>query len=263
MSIAPDQRNGSAALKSKLKFTVMMPVYDRVLGLREAIESILNQTTPDFELIIADDGSSAPEVLELVGGYARDPRVRALHLPHRGQGAALNVAARLARGKYLCRLDSDDLLVPDALEVMNGYIGHYPEVSYFYSSRIVVDETGGITQSRHRSIPFDPALLAERYIANPLLCWKRDDFLATGGFREHIRFAEDYDLALRMACRFEFQNVSEFLYKIRYHSANRITTSLAPDERRSEEDEVRATSGVALREALKTRTKEGRNSALG
>src|SRR5208337_3161587 len=99
----------------------------------------------------------------------------------------------------------------------------------------------------------DRALLVERYIANPLICWKRTDFIAAGGFREHIRFAEDYDLALRMARRFQFQNVDEFLYKVRYHSGWRVTTSLSAEGRRKAEDEVRATSGAALREVLETK----------
>jgi hypothetical protein len=232
------------------RFTVMIPVYDRVLGLRDAIESVLGQSCHDFELILADDGSTRPEVAATIDAYRAEPRVRVLRVAHRGQGAALNSAARVARGGYLCRLDSDDLLVPEALEVMSRYVERYPDVSYFYSSRFVIDEDGEILHSNHKSGPFDPARLVESYMTNPLLCWKRDDFLAVNGFREHIRFAEDYDLALRMACRFKFQNVDEFLYKIRYHSASRITTTLSEEERKSEEDQVRATSGAALREKL-------------
>jgi len=232
------------------RFTVMIPVYDRVLGLREAIESVLGQSCHDFELILADDGSTRPEVAATIDAYRAEPRMRVLRMGHRGQGAALNSAARVARGSYLCRLDSDDLLVPEALEVMNQYVERYPEVSYFYSSRFVIDEDGEILESHHKTRPFDPARLLEAYSTNPFLCWKRDDFLAVGGFREHIRFAEDYDLALRMACRFKFQNVDEFLYKIRYHSASRITTTFSEEERRREEDQVRATSGAALREKL-------------
>ncbi len=234
------------------RFSVLIPVYNRVLGLREAIESVLNQTLPSFELIIADDGSTSPELAAILEAYRADHRVRVLQMAHRGQPTALNSAARVARGAYLCRLDSDDLLVPEALAVMNGYVERYPGVSYFYTSRFVVDEDG-VIQSSHPSQPFDPWRLVESYMANHLITWKRDDFLAVDGFREHLRFVDDYDLALRMACRFRFQNVDEFLYKVRYHSAGRITTMLSEDERRSEEDGVRATSGVVLRELLESR----------
>jgi len=237
------------------KFTVLMPVFERILGMREAIDSVLGQTLADWELIIADDGSRSPEVQRIVDAYRETPGVYVIRLPHRCQGAALNAAARLARGDYLCRLDSDDLLVPEALEILNGYIERYPEVGYFYSSRYVIDEAGDIIERHHKSIPFDSALLLKRYIANPLLCWKRQDFMAVGGFREEVKYAEDYDLALRMACRFRFQNIEEFLYQVRYHSGRRLSTSFSPEELRLAEAEVRATSGEALRAALAMRNR--------
>ena len=238
------------------KFTVMMPLHERVLGLDEAVESVLAQTLDDFELVLADDGSRSPAIDRRIGAWRIDPRVRALRLPHRGPGAALNAAARVARGRYLCRLDSDDLIVPEALEVLDRHTDRGPSVGYFYSSRYVIDQLGEI-QSRHKSRPFDPALLVERYIANPLLCWKRENFLAVGGFREEVRFAEDYDLALRMAARFEFRNVDELLYKVRYHDGGRITTTLSEQEQQAAEAEVRATSGALLREVLATRQAGG------
>lgn len=239
--------------RGRPKFTVMMPLYERVLGLDEAVESVLTQTCDDFELVLADDGSRSPEIGRRIDAWGSDPRVRVLRLPHGGPGAALNAAARVARGRYLCRLDSDDLIVPEALEVLDRYTERYPSVGYFYSSRYVIDERGAILESHHKSRRFDAALLAERYIANPLLCWKRDDFLAVDGFRAEVRFAEDYDLALRMAARFEFQNVDEFLYKVRYHEAGRITTTLSEQEQQAAEAEVRATSGAALRRVLAAR----------
>lgn len=234
------------------KFTVMMPLYERIVGLDDAVESVLGQTFPHFELVLADDGSRSPEIARRIAAWRRHPRVTALTLSHGGPGAALNAAARVARGRYLCRLDSDDLIVPEALAVLDRYTEQYPAVAYFYSSRYVMDAEGTIV-SQHKCRPFDAALLVERYMANPLLCWKRDAFLAVGGFRAEVPFAEDYDLALRMAARFEFRNVDEFLYKIRYHDGGRITTTLSEAEREASEDEVRATSGALLRAALATR----------
>jgi glycosyltransferase involved in cell wall biosynthesis len=238
------------------KFTVMMPVYERVIGLRAAIESVINQTYRDWELIIADDGSRSLEVLQLLEEYRDTPGIYVLNLPHRGQGAALNAAARMARGDYLCRLDSDDLFVQDALQIVSGYVARFPEVSYFYSSRLVMDESGNIVETNHKSVPFDTKLLIDRYIAHPLICWRRDAFTTVGGFREDIRWAEDYDLALRMAVDHKFQHMEEFLYKIRYHGGGRITTTLSSDEMRRAEETIRATSAAALREALRTRDQQ-------
>jgi len=90
------------------KFTVMMPLYERIVGLDEAVESVLGQTFPHFELVLADDGSRSPEIARRIAAWRRHPRVTALTLPHGGPGAALNAAAHVARGRYLCRLDSDE-----------------------------------------------------------------------------------------------------------------------------------------------------------
>ena len=234
-------------------FTVVMPVFDRTVALREAIESVLGQTNQDFELVLADDGSRSPAVATLLGEYGARSRVRVLRLPHRGPGGAMNAAVREARGRYVCRLDSDDRLVPEALEVMAGYIARYPEVGYFYSSRQVIDAEGAVIEDSHRSRPFDPWRLLERYVCNPLLTWKRAAFLAVDGFREELTFAEDYDLALRMACRFAFRHVDECLYQVRYHPGDRITTGLSREQQEVLVRAVQATSGAALRAVLTRR----------
>ncbi|HYA35702.1 MAG TPA: glycosyltransferase, partial [Candidatus Binataceae bacterium] len=234
-------------LPNRPDFSIVIPVYNRMLGLREAVESALAQTYRNFELIIADDGSDSPDVQEFLDLCRRDSRISVLRLPHRGPGAALNAAARGARGEYLCRLDSDDMLSNDALETLRGYIAREPDVSYFYSSRLVIDEAGEVMESHHRSRPFDLQALAERFICNHLICIRRRDFLAVNGFREEIRFGEDYDLALRMAARFRFRNVDEFLYKLRYHRAGNITNGLSAAERDFWLREIASSSGAALR----------------
>lgn len=231
-------------------FSIIIPVYNRMLGLREAVDSALAQTCRNFELIIADDGSESSEVCEFLDACSGAARVRVLRLPHRGPGAAINAAARVARGEYLCRLDSDDMLSTDALETLRHYVAREPDVSYFYSSRMVIDEAGKVIETHHRSRPFDLRLLAERFTCNHLICVRRRDFLAVNGFREEIRFGEDYDLALRMAARFRFRNVDEFLYKLRYHRAGNITNDLSAAERDFWLREIASSSGAALRSIL-------------
>jgi glycosyltransferase involved in cell wall biosynthesis len=248
----------SAAPPPAPTFTVVMPVFDRTVALREAIESVLGQTNRDLELILADDGSRSPAVTAVLDEYGARPRVRVLRLPHRGPGAALNTAIRAARGRYVCRLDSDDRLVPEALEVMAGYIARYPEVGYFYSSRQVIDAEGAVIGGEHPSRPFDPWRLLERYVCNPLLTWKRTALLAVDGFREDLAFAEDYDLALRMACRFAFRHVDEVLYQVRHHPGQRITTELSAEQQAMLVRAVQATSGDALRAVLTRDAAPGR-----
>jgi glycosyltransferase involved in cell wall biosynthesis len=95
--------------------SVILPTFNRMEFLRAAVESVLRQTDPDWELIIADDGSG-----EETKAYLRsldDPRVRVLFLAHSGRpSVARNVAIRVARGTYLAFMDSDDIWAPTKLE---------------------------------------------------------------------------------------------------------------------------------------------------
>ena len=97
--------------------SIVMATYDRASTLQRAIDSVLAQTDPDWELIIVDDGSTdeTPEITSTLD----DPRIRVYrHFPNRGQTAAKNVGFDKIRGEWFTILDSDDEMVPDALEAM-------------------------------------------------------------------------------------------------------------------------------------------------
>ncbi len=191
-----------------------MPVFNRPQYITKAIESVLNQTYGNYEFTIVDDGSDNPEVRHILEKYSSFPQIKIFYKEHKGPGSAINYGVLRSKGAYACRLDSDDLLFPNALEVLNRYIEEFPDVGYFYSSRCTIDDRGRF-KKLYKSKRFDRERLLCRYIANHLICWKKDSFLKVGGFDESIPFGEDYDLALRMAEKFRFQNISEVLYKVR------------------------------------------------
>lgn len=112
-------------------FSVVVPVYNRADILEHTINSVLSQTLQDFEIIVADDGSSDhPE--EVVSRF-KDERIRILHQENAGGGAARNLGILDARGQYIALLDSDDLFLPEKLE---RYASHFPlaENKVLYSS---------------------------------------------------------------------------------------------------------------------------------
>ncbi len=98
--------------------TVIMPVYNVLSLLPEAVESVLRQTCPDWELILIDDGSTDGSGAACDRYAASDPRIRVIHQENGGLSAARNTGLSAAAGKYLQFLDSDDWLEPDALEVL-------------------------------------------------------------------------------------------------------------------------------------------------
>ena len=101
--------------------SVVMPVYNAARWLRECMESILSQDFTDFELIVADDGST-DDSRAIVRSFA-DARIRLLELPHDYIGT-LNRMLAEARGRYICRMDADDLMVPGRLRRMGVKYGN-------------------------------------------------------------------------------------------------------------------------------------------
>lgn len=108
------------------RFAIAMPAYNAASSIAEAIGSVLAQTFQDWELAIVDDGSrddTAAVALEAAGG---DPRIRVHRQANMGCGPARGVAVGLTTGTYVCRLDADDLYLPDYLESMSRFIDEHP-----------------------------------------------------------------------------------------------------------------------------------------
>lgn len=213
-------------------FSVIMPVFNRPQYLEKAIDSALKQTYRGFELIIVDDGSDDQETKLILENHRASPHIRVLSQENKGPGAAINYGAPQAKGEYICRLDSDDLLFPQSLETVSTYIEKSPNVDYFYSSRCTIDEGDRFVRT-FNSIKFDRNKLLRRNIAKHFICWKKQSFLEVGGFDESICYGEDYDLALRMAEEFEFRNIDEVLYKVRRGSHKDRISSLFDQKERS------------------------------
>ncbi|MFC1668334.1 glycosyltransferase [Chlamydiota bacterium] len=228
--------------------SIVMPVHNRVNFLTEAVESVLHQNHTNYELIIVVDGGPFPKIKEELKTFENHSQITILlHHERGGPGRAINAGAYIVKGEYFCRLDSDDKLLPDAIKTLNCYINKYPHVSYFYSSRYVIDEYSNIVlndenfpQGIHRSKKFDKALLHEEYHCNHLICWKRNDFLSIGGMKNNMFWAEDWDLALRMSERYLFQNIDESLYCVREHSTDRLTCMISDEEKNTVVQEMLA-----------------------
>jgi glycosyltransferase involved in cell wall biosynthesis len=118
------------------RISVVMPVRDAAAFLAEAVESVLAQTRPDWELLVVDDGSRDATPAIIRGFASRDPRVRSLgdaDGQSRGASWARNVAIRHARGEYIAFLDADDVWLPDKLEAQVPMLDARPEVGILYA----------------------------------------------------------------------------------------------------------------------------------
>jgi glycosyltransferase involved in cell wall biosynthesis len=120
--------------------SVIVPVYRVERYIAETVQSILNQTYPDFELLIIDDES--PDQSIQICQHFSDQRIRIIHQKNRGLAGARNTGIRHATGKYLAFLDSDDLWLPQKLEKHVLHLEHHPDVGVSFSRSAFIDEHG-------------------------------------------------------------------------------------------------------------------------
>ncbi|HWO40258.1 MAG TPA: glycosyltransferase [Candidatus Eisenbacteria bacterium] len=178
--------------------SVIIPTYNRRAMVKEAIDSVLSQTFTGFELIVVDDGSTDGTVGEL---EAYDTRLRLISQERRGVAAARNTGARMAAGRYLAFLDSDDLWLPKKLEIQTSFMARSGD-------RICQTEEIWIRHGRrvnpklkHRKPSGDVfrRSLALCLISPSAVMMTRELFENAGGFDENFRVCEDYELWLRLA----------------------------------------------------------------
>ena len=176
--------------------SVLMPVYNAEQYIREATESILNQTFRDFEFIITDDGStdSSREILEEYA--ANDPRVNLISRPNTGHTTALNQMLAIAKGKYIARMDADDVSMPDRFEKQVAYLNASPECVCVGSRILTIDPFGSpLYEPNHRLVhdEIDKQLLSGVgwSIVHPAAMILKSAIMSVGQYRPETEPAED------------------------------------------------------------------------
>ncbi len=202
------------------RVTVLLAVHNGGDFLREAVESVLAQTFSDFELLIVDDASTDGAVDGLLG----DPRIRVLRNERNiGQIPSLNRGLHDARGKYIARLDHDDICLPRRLERQADVLDRFPDVA-LVGSWVDVVITDGRTWTRLRPQLDTFAQFAAQVVTghilliHPSLMFRRDAVAEVGGFDEDLSAAEDQELYRRLVlARREARVVPEMLVRYRRH----------------------------------------------
>lgn len=196
--------------------TVLLPVYNDERRVRTAIDSILQQTFADFELLVVDDGSTdgTPAVLRAV----KDPRLRVLrNRVNCGLAASLNIGLAEARAPYVARMDSDDICLPPRLAAQVAYLDAHPDVAACGSWV----ETFGTGREEVWEYPAAPAevragLLFRPTIAHPSVMLRKESFAAVGlQYNPEFQHSEDYDFWARASERLVLANVPQVLLRYR------------------------------------------------
>jgi glycosyltransferase involved in cell wall biosynthesis len=203
----------------KLPVSFIMTVYNGERTVRQAIESICQQTVSNFELVIVDDGSedSTPEI---VSEALSDPRISMIARSRIGRAKALNVAWQHAKGQYIANLDADDMAKPDRLEKQLAFIQTHSEVGLVGTAVQILDETTG--NNRVERNPLDDAELKRQLVRrNPFVhssvMLPRQVLEAVGGYNEKFRKCIDYELWVRIARSYSIANMPDVLTIKRIH----------------------------------------------
>ena len=200
--------------------SVVMPVRNAERHVREAVESVLAQSLQDLECLIVDDGStdSTPGVLREL--ERDDRRVRILRQPPRGLVPALNRGWSEARGRYVARMDADDVALVDRLDLQVRFLRRCDDVAVLGGAMQLMT-AGGLEDQflRHPTGPERVAAALTRAccIAHPTVMARREVVLESGGYRGQYLHAEDYDLWLRLAERHRLDNLPQTLVRHRVH----------------------------------------------
>ncbi|WP_254568610.1 glycosyltransferase [Oscillatoria sp. HE19RPO] len=202
--------------------SVIIPAYNAEKTIQETIESVLNQTFQDFELIIINDGST-DKTLEIISNLS-DSRIKVFSFPNSGAQKSRNRGISLATGEYLSFIDADDLWTPDKLEMQLKALKNNPEAGVAYSWTDYIDESGqrlpGGQYFKITNHVYERLLLGD-FIgsgSNPLI--RKEAFLAVGTFDESLVGGQDWEMWIRLASKYQFTVVKrpQILYRQSAHS---------------------------------------------
>jgi glycosyltransferase involved in cell wall biosynthesis len=210
--------------------TIVIPTYNRLKFVQQAIESVIAQTYTHWELVIVDDGSDDGTAAAIIS--MSDRRIRLLTLKHSGNIATLrNIGVRAGFGEWLAFLDSDDIWVPQKLEIQLKMLlctekrWGFGGFELMNNEMLVIPNKAGIYRPVSGWIA-NEVLTTEVSVNIGALLLERSLFEEAGGFNEdpNLLYREDYELVIRLALRAEALAVPDLLVRVREHTG-RATNS--------------------------------------
>lgn len=204
------------------KVTVLTLVYNGMPYLKDAIDSILNQTYKDFDYLLIDDNSSDNSV-EYIQSL-RDPRIKLIiNDKNLNTSDSFNKALNLIKTKYIVRLDQDDISENNRIQVQLNYLESNPHISIISSWEKIIDSNGKFIMNWKSSIKnygdfLAPVILGICPLWHPSIMFKTNDLIQIGGFNSKFARAEDFDVTSRFALnRLQGAIVPFFLLRYRKH----------------------------------------------
>lgn len=209
--------------------SVILPVYNAAKYLSLSIESILWQDFTDFELLIIDDGST-DESMDIITRYLKDKRVKLFSSSHNGLVSVLNKGIQLSNGKYIARMDADDISLPSRFSTQIDYLQADNSIGVIGTKTLVIDEYGSFKNNGIYKFDADGInirMLKENHLCHPSVMIRRELFIKYGLYNQMYKHAEDYELWLRFSKNTKLYNTDEILLMYREHDSNISLTKFA------------------------------------
>lgn len=229
--------------------SVIMPVYNGELYLKEAIESILAQTFADFEFIIIDDGST-DNTADIINSY-KDQRIKYFRNDvNQGVAKSLNKGLETAQAEFIARMDADDISLPSRFQKQIEYLNEHLEIGVLGSWTQFIDEKGDFISllsppTSHAVIVW--ALLFANCMTHASVVFRRKLIKEIGGYTQDALYGEDYHLWVRMGRITRLANLDEVLVYKRLHG-HTIESRFSKEQEQARARIVRwAISGVLNR----------------
>ncbi len=239
----------SARLSYRPRVSIIMPVYDTEPSwLRAAIESVRGQLYDNWELCIADDGSTKESTRSVLREYEQDERIKVKYLSaNSGISATSNQALAMASGEFIGLLDHDDELKPDALYEVVKLLNQDPDLKFIYSDEDKKDMDGRLVEPFFKPDWSPDLLMSVNYVTH-FSVFQREIVNRVGGFRPAYDGSQDYDLVLR---------VSELTDKLAHIAKPLYTWRKAPGSTSAKADAKQFAVGAAKAALLDALARRG------
>lgn len=202
------------------KITVLLPAYNAAPYIREAVDSVLNQTYTDFELLVINDGST-DNTLEILKSYT-DPRLRIIDQQNMGLVKTLNKGLSLADSKWIARFDADDVCYPERLQQQMDFLESNPDYILVGSEADYMDEAGNFIFTYKFRYYEDEEMRANGFRQCPVIhsavTFSRQAVLDAGGYDDDAITFEDHLLWRKLSAYGKMKNLPVPLIKVRFNA---------------------------------------------
>lgn len=235
--------------------SVIIPSYNQGVFLRDTLNSILEQNTEGIEILLLDGGST--DTTQAIIDEYRSKLAFVVSERDGGQTQAINRGMRLAKGEWVCWMNSDDFFLSGCFESLKKHAANCPDIELWYGDKVHVDEDARITTVQRYHPYWTPGVLADKMnLCNQAAFWRRSLFERCGYLDESYQYAMDLEYFIRLDLKAQAR--ARHIYEIwgaqRYHGLTKTSSQVWLDRLAKEQTRLSAEYGLSRSRYVKFRS---------